>query len=169
FNTAGAAILIEGDTELWFESGANTDVVIRNNEFENCYTSGNNIIDEPWGWGEGVISITPSVRPTSKTFPAYHRNIRIENNTFHHYDYAVLYARSVQGLTFKGNKLLRTNAYPEFYRKTNIFLDGCRQVRIEHNDFAKDFPGKNITITHMRKSDISQSGPQKLKLIEKSN
>lgn len=165
FNSAGAAILIEGDTDLWFESGAVKNVVIRNNVFEDCYTSGNNIVDHPWGWGEAVISITPSVRPTGIDSPPYHRNIKVENNTFKHFDYAVLFARSVGGLTFKNNKLIKTNTYPQFYRKTNLYLDGCRNVEVGNNNFAEDFPGKNITIKNMRQTDVVQFG-NKLVVVE---
>jgi hypothetical protein len=158
FNTAGAAILIEGDIELWFESGATTDVLIRNNVFDNCYTSGNNIVDKPWGWGEGVISITPSVLPKNTASPAYHRNIRIENNHFRHYDYQVLYARAVQGLTFTGNQLTYTTDYVPFYRKANLVLDGCREVFIKDNQLDKAFPGRNIQLFHMDKKDVKQEG-----------
>jgi len=154
FNTAGAAILIEGDTDLWFESGATSDVLIRNNVFENCYTSGNNIVDAPWGWGEGVISITPSFRPKDNQQP-YHRNIRIEQNVFKHFDYALLYARSVDGLTFTNNCLQHTHNYQPFYRKTNLFLDGCKNVQVSGNTFDASFLGKNITIWHMDKKDVS--------------
>lgn len=149
FNTAGAAILIEGDTELWFESGASTNVVIRNNEFENCYTSGNNIVDAPWGWGEGVISITPSVRPSGNDFPAYHHNILIEKNLFKHFDYQVLFARATNNLSFRNNTLVRTYDYKPFYRETNFYLDGCRNVSFDGNKF-EDFTIKNITINNMR-------------------
>lgn len=165
FNTSGAAILIEGDTDLWFESGGVRNVVIRNNVFEDCYTSGNNIIDKPWGWGEAVISISPSVQPTNADFPTYHRNIRVENNVFKHFDYAVLFARSVDKLSFMNNTLEKTNTYTPFYRKTNLYLDGCRNVKVGGNKFLDDFPGKNITITNMRLSDVKQFG-DKLELIE---
>ncbi len=158
FSSAGAAILIEGDTDLWFESGAVKNVLIRNNVFEDCYTSGNNIIDNPWGWGEAVISITPSVRPSGNDFPTYHHNIRIEKNVFKHYDYSILFARSVNNLSFINNELIKTNTYPQFYRKTNLYLDGCRNVKVGGNRFSDDFPGKNITTKHMRLTDITQFG-----------
>ena len=165
FRSAGAAILIEGDTDLWFESGAVCDVTIRNNLFEDCYTSGNNIIDGPWGWGEAVISVSPSFRPQDADAKAYHRNIRIEGNTFRHFDYAVLFARSVEGLEFSRNRLERTRTFEPFYRPYNLFLDGCRKVRIEHNSFGPDFPGHNIGIGHMRPSEIVQRGSQPLEII----
>lgn len=165
FRSAGAAILIEGDTDLWFESGAVCDVTIRDNLFEDCYTSGNNIIDGPWGWGEAVISVSPSFRPQDADAKAYHRNIRIEGNTFRHFDYAVLFARSVEGLEFSRNRLERTRTFEPFYRPYNLFLDGCRKVRIEHNNFGPDFPGHNIGIGHMRPSEIVQRGSQPLEII----
>jgi len=165
FNTAGAAILIDGDTDLWFESGAVKDVAIINNVFENCYTSGNNILEAPWGWGEGVITITPSVRPKDEKAPAYHHNIRIEGNTFKHYDYALLYARSVDSLSFSGNKMIPTNAYTPFYRKVNIYLDGCRHVKTGNNIFDPGFPGKNIFIKNMHTKELKQGSGQKLFII----
>lgn len=42
FMTAGTAILIEGDTDYWFESGAVCDMDIHDNLFENCGTSASN-------------------------------------------------------------------------------------------------------------------------------
>ncbi len=157
FNSAGAAIVIEGDTKLWYESGGVSNVVIRNNIFENCYTSGNNIIDDPWGWGEGIISITPSVRPTGIDFPTYHSNISITNNTFKHFDYQVLFARSVDNLTFQDNILERTYEYEPFYRKTNFYLDGCRNVSFYNNTFDTNFLGRDMIIKNMQGSDIIQN------------
>lgn len=158
FNSAGSAILIEGDTELWYESGAVEDVVIRNNVFDNCYSSGDNIENYPWGWGEGVISITPSVRPASRDEVAYHHNILIENNKFYHFDYAVLYARSVDNLVFRGNELVRTYGYRPYYREYNFFLDGCRNSKITGNEFDADFLGKNLYMQNMRESDVDVRG-----------
>ena len=165
FRSAGAAVLIEGDTELWFESGAVCDITIRNNLFEDCYTSGNNIIDGPWGWGEGVISISPSFRPQDADAKAFHRNIRIVGNTFRHFDCAVLFARSAEGLEFSRNRLERTRTYEPFYRPYNLFLDGCRKVRVAGNSFGPDFPGHNIGIVHMRPSEIVQRGGRPLEII----
>ena len=35
----------------------------------------------------------------------FHRNITIEQNTFHAFDYPVLYAKSTEGLIFSGNTI----------------------------------------------------------------
>lgn len=92
--TAGTAILIEGDTDYWFESGAVCDMDIHDNLFENCGTSASN--NGGSGWGEALISITPSFRPADESSPVYHRNIRIRNNRILTYDRPLLHARSVE-------------------------------------------------------------------------
>ena len=75
FHTAGAAIYISGDGGFWFESGAVRDVLIRNNIFDRCnYMAA--------ATGRAVIDIAPEIDPASGG-PAYHRNIRIENNRFY--------------------------------------------------------------------------------------
>lgn len=154
FNTAGTAILIEGDLDHWYESGAHTNLVIRNNVFDNCSTSGCETGDR-WEWGEAPITISPSYRPTSADSPAYHRNITIEGNTFRCFDAPVLFARSVEGLRFVGNRLKPTKDYEPFlWQKSNICLDGCRKVEIEGNKVHKRFPAKSVEIEHMLKSDV---------------
>lgn len=118
--------------------------------------------------GAGAKRSSRSRPPSGRRTPdakAYHRNIRIEGNTFRHFDYAVLFARSVEGLEFSRNRLERTRTFEPFYRPYNLFLDGCRKVRIEHNSFGPDFPGHNIGIEHMRPSEIVQRGSQPLEII----
>ena len=154
FNTAGTAILIEGDLDHWYESGAHTNLVIRNNVFENCSTSGCETGDR-WEWGEAPITISPSYRPTSADSPAYHRNITIEGNTFRCFDAPVLFARSVESLKFVGNRLKPTNDYKPFlWQRSNLWLDGCRKVEIEGNKIHKRFPAKSVEIEHMLESDV---------------
>ena len=150
FRTAGAAILVEGDVNYWYESGAISDLVVRNNVFEDCFSSG-----YAGDWGHAVITIHPSFKPQSETDEAYHRNIRIESNTFKSFDYPILFARSVRGLTFTGNTLNRTTTYPPFARnKATFVFDGCRDVRIEGNTYADGVLGKNIRTEHMKPDDV---------------
>ncbi len=159
FKTAGSAILIEGDTKDWFEAGAIRDLTIRNNVFEDCMSSA-----EHGDWGEAVICITPSYHPDNVDSEPYHQNIHIENNTFKYYDYNLLYARSVRNLIFINNKIEFTSTYPMHGRKTNFYVDGCRNVEISGNIFDKDFPGKNIELHHMHQSDIKIGKDQKLRI-----
>ena len=69
------------------------NVTIRGNVF------GAACLSSPYQFGEGVISILPEIPKPDPPFP-FHRNIRIEGNEFHPSDYPVLYAKSVDGLTF---------------------------------------------------------------------
>ena len=155
FRTAGAAILVEGDVNFWYESGAVTDLVIRNNVFEDCFSSG-----YAGDWGHAVITIHPSFKPQSETDEAYHRNIRMENNTFKSFDYPILFARSVRGLTFTGNTLSRTTTYPPFAKnQTTFVLDGCRDVRIEGNTYAEGVLGKNVRTERMKPDDLEIRDP----------
>ncbi len=154
FNTAGAAILIEGDLDFWFESGAHTDLTIRNNVFENCSSSGCET-GSRWEWGEAPITISPSYRPQDSGSPVYHRNITICDNVFRCFDAPVLFARSVENLSFLRNTLELTHDYKPFlWQKSNLCLDGCRKVTVKDNRVSADFPARSIEIHHMEKSDV---------------
>ncbi len=164
FRTAGAAILIEGDMDTWFESGANTDVTIRNNIFEDCLTSG------CWTgkrseWGEAIITITPSHRPQNENTEPYHKNIRIENNTFKTFDIPLVHARSVRGLSFKDNEVIRTYTFkPYAWQKSSFLLDGCRDVTISGNIIDKSYSTRLIEIEHMKRSDVKAERSQQFNL-----
>jgi len=163
FSTAGHAILIEGDLDGWLESGAVADMVIRNNTFENCMTSGS-VTGGRWEWGEAIIDITPSIKPKDEQAIPFHQNIIITGNRFLYFDYPILRARSVSNLQFTNNVLTRTYVQqPYTIIKTNFFLEGCKKVLIKDNKFSKDFLGKTITTTFMNKQDISIGADQALK------
>lgn len=156
FGTAGTAILIEGDIDYWYEAGAIRDMTIRNNVFDNCGTSSSKTGGK-WEWGEAIITITPSFRPMSQLSPAYHKNIRIENNIIRSFDIPLLMARSVEGLSFVNNNVVRTYNYKPFaWQKTNIKLDGCRNVQIYGNLYSKDFSQTPVAIDNMKEEDFSR-------------
>ena len=158
FKTAGTAILIEGDMSYWFESGANRDVLIRNNVFDNCVTSGVHTGNK-WEWGEAIITITPSHKPQNEHSKPYHQNIRIENNVFKTFDVPLVHAVSVSGLSFKNNEVVRTYAFePYLWQKTSFFLDGCREVVIAGNKIHDEYVIRTIEAQHMRRSDVKHEG-----------
>jgi len=123
FETSGSAILIAGDANYWYESGAVTDVVIRNNEFRTPCNSSS------YQFCNAVISIFPEV-PEPDSLHPYHKNIRIENNTFHPSDYPILFASSVNG------------------------FDACKNVEISGNQIGEDVLGKNILLKRMRVEEL---------------
>ena len=165
FETAGAAILIEGDLANWFESGGVRNVTIRHNRFENCVTSGNET-GSYWEWGQAPISISPSFQPKSKKDLPYHRNVLIENNSFKAFDSPILYVRSVGNLKFKGNKIRQTYDYPRFlWQKSIFYMDGCRQVNIIDNDFDPDFCTNIIETYNMNANDLKLKNDLPLRIV----
>lgn len=141
FESSGSAILICGDANAWFESGAVTDVLIRKNVFtEFCNSSS-------YQFCEGIISVYPEIPKLNENSPRYHRNIRIEGNEFHPFDFPVLYAKSVDGISFENNKLTRSTRFaPYHHRKFTFSFDACSNINIQNNAFADDILGKNILL-----------------------
>jgi hypothetical protein len=169
FRTAGTAILIEGDMDMWWESGANTDVSIRNNTFEDCLTSGC-ATGRRSEWGEAIITITPSHRPVNERTEPYHKNIRIEDNIFKTFDIPLIHARSVRGLTFNNNDVIRTYTFePYAWQKSSFKLDGCREVTISGNRMPDDYSTRLIEIEHMKKSDLKVDDNQKFNIMPIDN
>ena len=113
FHTPGAAILIAGDAKYWFESGPVQDVTIRNNHFDNCN----------YGvWGRACIDVCPEIAPEHRAGTIYHRNIRIEGNTFNVFDPRLLTGHCIRGLTISGNEIRPTTAYPQSAAPTEAFV-----------------------------------------------
>ncbi|MBP1593085.1 MAG: alpha-1,3-galactosidase [Bacteroidetes bacterium] len=148
FESSGSAILIAGDANQWYESGAVKDVLIRNNTFRYpCLSS-------VYQFCEAVISIFPEIPKPDIRYP-FHSNIRIENNKFYLFDYPILYAKSVDGLSFINNTLIRDTTYQPFhYRKDGITLDACRKVIISGNRTEGEVLGKTIRLHDMRSGDL---------------
>ena len=151
FESSGSAILIAGDANAWYESGAVKDVLIRNNDFR--YPCNSSL----YQFCEAVISIDPEIPTPEQKYP-YHRNIRIVDNTFHLFDYPILFARSVDGLTFSNNTLIRDTTYqPYHYRKEGITLKACKSVIISNNKIEGDVLGRTVKFENMKSSDIKIS------------
>ncbi len=150
FQSSGAAILIAGDANGWFESGAVKDVLIRKNRFENCLTS-------PYQFSDAVISIHPEVPKAGKT--PYHRGIRIEDNDFIVFDAPVLWAKSVKGLTFSGNRIVASQVFRPWHsnRKGLTFLD-CEDVQVKDNEVDSRFEGREVLVQGGRPATIAVTG-----------
>jgi len=148
FESSGSAILIAGDANAWYESGAVRDVVIRDNVFDAVCNS------STYQFGEGVISILPEIPKPDAAFP-FHRNIRIEGNQFQPSDFPVLYAKSVDGLVFSGNRLSRGHAFEPWHaRKATLTFEFCRRVRVEGNSVADDVLGRNIVLANTPAGEV---------------
>ncbi len=148
FESSGSAILIPGDANGWFESGAVKDVTIRNNIFNDpCLTS-------MYQFCEGIISIDPEI-PKLDIAKPFHRNIRIEGNTFNPFDYPVLYAKSTEGLFFNNNIIRRSHRFIPFHRrKCMITLEACKKIQVTGNQLQGDVLGKNIQLISTPVSEV---------------
>ncbi len=134
FASSGAAILIAGDANNWYECGACTDVTIRRNVFEeSCNTS-------DYQFCNAVISICPEIPEPDVSLP-FHQNIRITDNDFYAWDYPLLYALCSKGISFTENRVYRSYAYPPRHDPQYFFsLDFCLNVQVEHNLFIGEMP-----------------------------
>jgi hypothetical protein len=104
FHTPGSAILFEGDASHWFEQAGVRDVLIRGNTFDNCNFG---------VWGKACIEVGSGIADEHKTTSRYNRNIRIEDNLFRVFgNHPLVHVYSVDGLTFRGNRLEQTCEYP---------------------------------------------------------
>lgn len=118
-HTSGTAILLCGDCNGWYETGSCRDVTIRNNRFINALTS-------LYQFTNAVISIYPEIPDLLHQTTYFHggtpQAIKIVNNQFDTFDSPVLYAKSVDGLLFKGNTIKRNHDYKPFHWNHNRFL-----------------------------------------------
>lgn len=124
FHCAGAALLFEGDGNYWYEQSGVRDVVVRNNLFENGnYGSFN--------WGSACIAAGSGI--PDRRASRYHRNIRIEGNTFRVFDPRVANVYCVDGFTFAAdNRIEMTDAYPYVLdEQRHIIVEHCDNVRID--------------------------------------
>ncbi len=122
---SGCAILLCGDCRGWFESGPCTDVLIKDNVFNNALTS-------PFQFTEAVVSIAPVIADKANQKRPFHSNVRIEHNTFIAFDKPLLFAESVDGLTFKNNIFTPSTAYaPYHWNKKWLTLRRCENVDTE--------------------------------------
>ena len=127
-HTSGTAILLCGDCNGWFETGACRNVMIRNNHFINALTS-------MYQFTNAVISIYPEIPELEKQQAYFHGGkeggIVIENNVFDTFDAPILYAKSVDGLVFRNNTIKTNTEYPPFHFNRNRFwLEKVNRVSI---------------------------------------
>lgn len=101
----GSAILLAGDAQGWYESGACRNVKIINNIFDHNLTA-------HYQFCEAIISICPEIKQPGKQRERYHRNITIRGNTFLSHRVPLLYAISADGIKFINNNIIWDNRYP---------------------------------------------------------
>jgi hypothetical protein len=154
FETSGSAILIAGDANYWYESGSVKDITIRNNTFRAPCNSSS------YQFCNAIISVYPEI-PNADPLHPFHKNIKIENNRFNPSDYPILYAKSVDGLSFKNNTIIRSYDFEPWHpQKYNFLFDACKNVEISGNIIAKDVLGKNILLKNMSVHELRHANTQ---------
>ena len=117
-HTSGAAILLCGDCNGWFETGACRHVIIRKNRFVNELTN-------LFQFTNAVISIYPEIPDLKGQQQYFHGGpeggIVIEDNEFETFDAPILYAKSVDGLVFRNNTIKLNTEYKPFHPNRNRF------------------------------------------------
>lgn len=103
FRTPGAAILIEGDSNYWFESGATKSIVVENNRFIDCaYVP---------DWGSAPIQVSPSAKKYVEG-KRYHKYLEIRDNDFYCFDDRLIAAENIEEIRMVGNRIHRTETFP---------------------------------------------------------
>ena len=132
-HTSGTAILLCGDCNGWFETGACHNVIIRNNKFINSLTN-------MFQFTNAIISIYPEIPDLANQQKYFHSGIIIENNLFETFDAPILYAKSVDGLIFRNNTVRHNSSYPAFHWNEHPFyFQRVTNYSIENNTFDIDF------------------------------
>jgi hypothetical protein len=132
-HTHGTAILLCGDSNGWYETGACKNVIIRNNIFINALTA-------YYQFTNAVISIYPEIPNLEDQDKFFHSGIVIENNTFEMFDQPIIYAKSTDGLIFRDNTVLYNNDFEPFHwNKHMFFFEKVNNVSIENNQFQNGF------------------------------
>lgn len=124
-HTHGAAILLCGDCNGWYETGACRNVSIKNNRFVNALTAN-------YQFTNAIISIYPEIPNLEAQQKYFHSNIRIENNVFETFDEPILYAKSVENLIYRNNKIIKNQDFKPFHwNKERFKLERTKNVKIK--------------------------------------
>lgn len=127
-HTSGTAILLCGDCNGWYETGACRRVVIRRNRFVNALTN-------LFQFTNAIISIYPEIPRLDAQQGFFHggeeESILIEDNVFDTFDLPILYAKSVDGLVFRNNRIEVNTRYRPFHpNRSRFLLERTNRVRI---------------------------------------
>ena len=146
-HTHGSAILLCGDCNGWFESGACKDVIIKNNKFVNALTAN-------YQFTNAIISIYPEIPDLLSQQKYFHSGIIIENNTFDMFESPVLYAKSTNGLIFRNNTFTYNNEFESYHwNKYLFFFEKVDNVVLERNNF-----GRSLDADKDIKNNLSSPG-----------
>ena len=102
FHVPGSSILFEGDGSYWYEQSGVRNVQIRNNVFDNCLYGCKT-------WGDAHIAYNSRI--SEQEASRYHKGLVVEGNTFRTFDPRILYLRCFDGVTYRNNKVEKSDDY----------------------------------------------------------
>lgn len=148
-HSSGSAILLAGDAQGWYESGACDEVIIRNNKFTNNLTS-------RYQFTNAIISIFPEIKKLEEQKAFYHRNILIENNDFETFDVPLLFAISTSNIVFRNNTIKYNNDYKGWGQRAFQFKR-CADISIYGNKInpPKTWSLKDCKLELMEDKEVS--------------
>ncbi|HHV86015.1 MAG TPA: alpha-1,3-galactosidase B [Petrimonas sp.] len=146
-HTHGTAILLCGDCNGWYETGACKEVIIRNNRFINALTA-------TYQFTNAIISIYPEIPNLKEQQQFFHSGIVIEDNTFETFDRPLVYAKSTNGLIFRNNTVTcNTEFEPFHWNKYPFFFERVDNILIENNRFENGWDPEKEIKTELSTSD----------------
>ena len=123
-HTSGTAILLCGDCNGWYETGACRNVTIQNNRFINALTS-------LFQFTNAIISIYPEIPNLQAQQNYFHGTVIIENNLFNTFDAPIVYGKSVNTIIFRHNTIQKNRSYfPFHWNRHRFFFERVNNVMI---------------------------------------
>lgn len=127
-HTHGSAILLAGDAQGWYESGACRDVIISGNTFRHALTG-------LYQFTDAIIAICPEVRQPARQKQAYHSNVQITGNRFITHRVPLLSATSAASVYFLNNQVESRHIYPQVGTGTPYLIkSGCSGMDLQKLD-----------------------------------
>ncbi|WP_281614846.1 right-handed parallel beta-helix repeat-containing protein [Flammeovirga sp. SubArs3] len=127
FSSSMSAIFFRGESYFWYESGQVEDVLIQNNTFYNCASSGNE---------HAVLYITPRLGKSYDKSATYDKNIRFINNKINTFDDRIVWAYNVDGLEIEGNEITKNDLLAPVHPDRPIFdFNYCKNIVVKNNNY----------------------------------
>ncbi|WP_010167159.1 glycosyl hydrolase family 28 protein [Candidatus Epulonipiscium viviparus] len=123
-DSEGSAIKVNSDMSNWYESGAISTLIIRNNKLTRK-NHGN--------WGEALIDIDPKMKEQVNG-KFYHGEMIIENNEISLDESPLFYGYSFKKVTIQNNTInMQKDLSEDFYIQT----ENCGEVVVKENTICK--------------------------------
>ncbi len=121
FSTEMEALLIPVESGHWYESGSGSNITVENNVFQDCNHS---------GYNRGVIRFVTDDDNDNIAF----NNIKIEGNTFNHFDNLVLEIANTNNLRFSNNTISISNTFPKLHSQEHaITVKSSKNIEFKNN------------------------------------